>query len=240
MEKRRLKKSSCGGNCIRGGGLINSLIDKIPIELHIPSYQFCGPGTKLEERLQRGDKGINQLDKFCKEHDIAYSESQKDPSTYKALRREADLKLEEQAWQRVKSKDANFGEKAAAWLVTTGMKAKRKLSGGGNNKRKLRRVRGGFLPLILAGLGTLGSIVGGLGTAGKAISDAKVNARRLEEEQRHNRAMEAGRGAGLYLRPYKISGKGTQARGRSGGKKNKTNFGKKKSGGGKKVHNKRN
>ncbi|XP_029665449.1 uncharacterized protein LOC115236867 [Formica exsecta] len=36
-------------------------------------YQFCGPGTHLETRLARGDRGINPLDAACREHDIAYS-----------------------------------------------------------------------------------------------------------------------------------------------------------------------
>ena len=46
----------------RGKGLVNSIIDKLPVELHIPGYQYCGPGTKLKERLARGDPGINPLD----------------------------------------------------------------------------------------------------------------------------------------------------------------------------------
>lgn len=36
-------------------------------------YHFCGPGTKLTERLARGDQGINGLDRACKNHDIAYA-----------------------------------------------------------------------------------------------------------------------------------------------------------------------
>jgi len=43
--------------------------------LHIPEYQFCGPGTHLEKRLARGDRDINPLDAACREHDIAYSRS---------------------------------------------------------------------------------------------------------------------------------------------------------------------
>jgi len=93
MVKRRLKNNSCKRS-IKGGGLLNSVIDKIPFEIHIPSYEFCGPGTKLEERLKRGDQGINPLDKLCREHDIAYSESNKDPSSYESVRRKADYKLE--------------------------------------------------------------------------------------------------------------------------------------------------
>lgn len=108
-----------------GAGVINSLINKLPFEVHVPGYQFCGPGTKLEKRLARGDQGINSLDAACKKHDIAYSKN-KDLSE----RHKADKELEEAAWQRVKAKDSKFGEKATAWAVTTAMKIKRKLGMG--------------------------------------------------------------------------------------------------------------
>jgi len=58
---------------IRGAGFLNSAINALPFELHIPGYQFCGPGTRLRERLARGERGINPLDAACREHDIAYS-----------------------------------------------------------------------------------------------------------------------------------------------------------------------
>ncbi|XP_049820162.1 uncharacterized protein LOC126264810 [Aethina tumida] len=109
----------------RGNGLLNSVIDNLPFELHLPFYQYCGPGTKLKKRLARGDTGINELDKACKRHDIAYEENKSLQDRHKA-----DFVLENEAWNRVKSKNANLGEKAAAWLVTTGMKIKRKLGMG--------------------------------------------------------------------------------------------------------------
>jgi len=46
-----------------------------PFELHIPRYQFCGPGTRLEERLARDNWGINPLNVACHKYDIAYSHS---------------------------------------------------------------------------------------------------------------------------------------------------------------------
>ena len=45
------------------------------VEYHLPGYNFCGPGTNLEERLARGDKPINELDACCMVHDIVYSET---------------------------------------------------------------------------------------------------------------------------------------------------------------------
>jgi hypothetical protein len=277
---------SYGANTMyRGEGLVNEIINRLPIELHLPGgYQFCGPGTKLSERLQRGQKGINALDAACREHDIAYSLHRNDINK----RHEADRVLEEKAWQRVKSNDASLGEKSAAWLVTNAMKAKRKLGMGirRHNKRKHKRTKrgrgisrkktktgrkvsfnahilrqvkdairksgggakddlkrgagvaltaakkflrraggkkrvklprvipvpksGGFLPLlpaIFAGLSALGGLAGGTAGIVKAVNDAKAAKQKLQEDERHNRAMEAiavGKpGSGLYLKPYK-------------------------------------
>lgn len=119
-----------------GGGIIssalNKAIDLLPVELHIPGYNFCGPGTKLKKRLARGDKGINPLDEACKIHDIAYSNFNDS-----GRRQQADKELAERAWRRFKASDASLGEKAAAWTVTTAMKAKTKFGGG----RRRRRVK---------------------------------------------------------------------------------------------------
>lgn len=84
---------------------MNTLINKLPIELHLPGYQYCGPGTKLDKRLARGDSGINGLDKACKEHDIAYSNF-----LDKTNRHKADKVLIDKSWQRVKSKDSSLRE----------------------------------------------------------------------------------------------------------------------------------
>lgn len=113
-----------------GSGLINSLIDNLHSEFHLPGgYQYCGPGTVLEKRLSRGDQGINPLDVACKEHDIAYSR-------YKKLdeRHKADKILAEKAWDRIKN-SSSIKERLAALLVTGAMKAKTKL-GMGINKKK--------------------------------------------------------------------------------------------------------
>lgn len=122
----------------KGRGLINAVIDKLPFEVHIPgNYSFCGPGTKLKERLALGQKGINKLDEACRKHDIIYSLTDNDEK-----RRLADLQLAEEAWKRVKASDSNWKEKAAAWAVTTAMKAKTKIGGGGGGQRKGRQSSG--------------------------------------------------------------------------------------------------
>ncbi|KAI8120059.1 hypothetical protein CVS40_8596 [Lucilia cuprina] len=117
---------------MRGQGILNNLIDILPIELHIPGYQFCGPGTKLKKRLARGDKGINPLDTACREHDIAYFQNRDSTE-----RSKADKKLTERAWERVLSKDSSIGEKTSAYIVTNAMKTKTKFGMGLQNKKQL-------------------------------------------------------------------------------------------------------
>ncbi|EFN83542.1 hypothetical protein EAI_13289, partial [Harpegnathos saltator] len=80
-------------------------------ELHIPEYQFCGPGTRLAKRLARGNQGINSLDAVYREHDspIAYSRSN-NLANWQA----ADEILAVKARKRITSKDSTLGERAAA------------------------------------------------------------------------------------------------------------------------------
>lgn len=113
-----------------GSGIVNSLINKLPFELHLPGYQFCGPGTKLEKRLLRGDRGINKLDEACMYHDIAYNN--KDFN----VRQKADSELLNMAKKRLKSKDAGKGEKVASWIVKNAMKAKLKAGAGARSFMK--------------------------------------------------------------------------------------------------------
>lgn len=132
QSAKNKKKSKADKVRKQGFGFFDKIIDKIPVELHLPSYQYCGPGTKLKERLARGDKGINKLDQACREHDIAY-ETHKNS----AERTIADKKLGSEALKRVFSKDANLGERAASLLVTSMMKAKTGLTKVGLGISKL-------------------------------------------------------------------------------------------------------
>lgn len=129
MQKKKYKKKT-------GAGLIDSIINKLPVEMHVPGYRFCGPGTKLEKRIRKGQSGINKLDDACKRHDITYTNYLKGRERY-----DADKLLAKEAWGRVKSKDASLGEKATALAVAGIMKAKTKLAkiGSGLKKKKLVR-----------------------------------------------------------------------------------------------------
>jgi len=55
-------------------------------EIHLPGHNFTGPGTKLKERLERGDTPINRVDEISKNHDIAYSKSKDKKSRHIADR----------------------------------------------------------------------------------------------------------------------------------------------------------
>lgn len=122
-----------------GAGFIDKLIDKVPFELHLPKYQYCGPGTNLKKRMNRGDQGINQLDAACKQHDIAYN-------TYSesSERGVADKILQEAAMKRVTANDSSLGERAAALSVAAAMKAKRVLTGQGIGRKDIRMTDKGF------------------------------------------------------------------------------------------------
>ena len=117
--------------------LINRAVDELPVELHLPGYRLCGPGTRLDERKARGERGF-ELDEACHEHDIAYT-------TYNdnERRRAADRVLARKAWDRVKALNSGIGERAYATAVTAAMKAKSALGGGLCSGRKRRRRRSG-------------------------------------------------------------------------------------------------
>lgn len=116
---------------MKGKGLLNSLINNLPFELHLPGYNYCGPGTKLDKRLDRGDKGVNQLDEYCKEHDIAYKNSNN-----LSDRHSADRLLINKTSELKNSSSASFGEKMASRLVNNILKLKVKSGAGIKNNFK--------------------------------------------------------------------------------------------------------
>ena len=97
---------------------MNKVINNLPLEFHIPRYQYCGPGDKLTKRLVRSDPGINRLNKACKEHDIVYSHNIENITA----RNTANKVLAENAWNLVLARDVKICKKAAAGAVTNAMK----------------------------------------------------------------------------------------------------------------------
>jgi hypothetical protein len=97
-----------------GSGVFNTLLNKlsnIMPELHLPGYNYCGPFTKLDERLARGDEPVNKLDAGCKEHAIFYRDHKGTKE-----RHIADKELENIAAERMHASDASIREKIDAAL----------------------------------------------------------------------------------------------------------------------------
>lgn len=115
-----------------GCGFLNSAINNLPFEMHMPGYQFCGPGTKLKKRLDAGQRGINGLDRACRNHDMAYDNSKNFED-----RKKADGILSKQAMDRAKSGSSNMGEKLAALTVASLMKAKSAIGAGVSTRNKV-------------------------------------------------------------------------------------------------------
>lgn len=128
----RLKKK------FKGKGFINSVIDFLGekgIDLTLPTYTWCGPGTDVEKNLREGKPPKNSLDLFCKDHDLVFHNSE-DPE----VRRKADKILIDKAWERVIAKDTPLEERLTAYLVTNLMKAKVAMGGGmGKTEKKQGR-----------------------------------------------------------------------------------------------------
>ena len=59
---------------------------KYPGEKHLPGYQYCGPGTRLDIRLDEndrplsGEEPINRVDQTCYRHDLDYRNAEEDLS----------------------------------------------------------------------------------------------------------------------------------------------------------------
>ena len=78
-----------------GKGLVNKALQYLPeMHLSLPSnkssekvsngsfsntgkYSSCGPGTKVQKRINEGYKGVKSLDSACREHDTYYSKKEK-------------------------------------------------------------------------------------------------------------------------------------------------------------------
>ena len=104
----------------------SKLLGKMP-ELHLPGgYQFCGPGTKFDKRIASGQRGINMLDKACREHDRAYNSGNTEimRKSDTILRKRANLIDQHTSW---------FDQpklKAAAKFVSAGFTAKKFFEAG--------------------------------------------------------------------------------------------------------------
>ena len=62
-----------------GGSFLNTLMNKLPFEMHLLEHYFTGPGTKLYKRMnsdgtpKEWSTPINRVDNAAYHHDLCYS-----------------------------------------------------------------------------------------------------------------------------------------------------------------------
>ena len=62
-----------------GAGIVNKLINRLPVEMHLPGHNFTGPGTQLHKRLKADgtpkawSMPINRVDQAAYRHDLCYA-----------------------------------------------------------------------------------------------------------------------------------------------------------------------
>ena len=132
---RPKKKYKTNRKDLDGGALdIQKHLSKLgEIHMRTPTmkkYNYCGPGTKLEERLTSNDPKIrdpiNNLDAICQKHDIAYSEAKSLKDKHKA----DDMMLDEIS--KIPYMKRPWGTTAVQAMIT----GKRKLGLGKARKPK--------------------------------------------------------------------------------------------------------
>lgn len=96
-----------------GSGLLSDILKKLFSELHASRYNFMDPGTTLEQRLRKGDRGINPLDEAAREDDIWYSKHKRAEDRWKA-----DRVLQDKMFERVIAPNADLSERL--WGLTAG------------------------------------------------------------------------------------------------------------------------
>jgi len=112
-----------------GSGIVNNIINKLPVELHVPGYQYLGPGTYFDTKYVKNHKPKNDLDKAAYEHDLKYSQTTKseNPEQYKkniAERHVADEILKNSALKILKNPKAGVEQRFTAGLTAGLMKLK--------------------------------------------------------------------------------------------------------------------
>ena len=67
------------GQGVAGGSFLNTFVNKLPFEMHLPGHNFTGPGTKLYKKLnpdgtpKEWSIPINRFDNAAYHHDLSYS-----------------------------------------------------------------------------------------------------------------------------------------------------------------------
>lgn len=146
-------KASFMSNKGGGGFSLNSLVNNLPVELHMfaekgedvpggsfnnqQKYSYCGPGTKYEQRTREGYKGINELDSMCKLHDKFYQEN-----TDTKTRNISDLALAHRAAEIAKNSMYDDTQRRDSAFISGIMKNKARFGLGVQPSKNLKGRRG--------------------------------------------------------------------------------------------------
>ncbi|KAF0702663.1 Uncharacterized protein FWK35_00034198, partial [Aphis craccivora] len=185
----------CKSHCI------NTRVDRELRSYYVVTCKVLWVGNRFKKRLALEQSGINGLDSACRDHDIAYEKNNS-----LSERNAVDSVLEERAWSRVLAKDANFKEKAAAWLLTTAMKAKCKIGAGCGFVNIVKACKKALKKSVKAGSPTqnMGKLIksAALGT----LSGGVANIVRTLRGIRSGNQSPIFLGKGMYLSPHKGGG----------------------------------
>ena len=76
-------------------------------EFHLRGYNFCGPNTRLNERLnpngtpRKWSTPINKIDEICMRHDIGYRNGSRREADETMLRELRDLENKDLTWSEL-------------------------------------------------------------------------------------------------------------------------------------------
>ena len=77
MHHMRENKTQFVKKEVAVGSFLNTLVNKLPFEMHLPGHNFTGRGTKLYKRLNMYAKewsiSINRVDNAAYHHNLCYS-----------------------------------------------------------------------------------------------------------------------------------------------------------------------
>lgn len=114
MPKRKLNQKRVSGKRSKSNE------SKHSFQLHIPGYNYCGPGT-----VDFSKKPVNKLDSLCRQHDLDYQEILESGENPYTTYNWADAKFE-RAVRKLRGEQRGFASK----LVETTFRAKREILAG--------------------------------------------------------------------------------------------------------------
>lgn len=92
-------------------------------ELHLPGYNYCGPGTNVFRRQRSQVQPVNALDRACLLHDLDTESRGPQRARTKKQIRASDKRLEKSSLIIAKNPKTGKNERKAAWIVYNAMRA---------------------------------------------------------------------------------------------------------------------